>query len=114
MPVLTRSVTFRSPGSSGLVWDDGFFLGDKDRMMNNNASRHDGRNDGFRGLRSARSTGFISNKMDSCQSNYNNQINCTSSGLEPSLPKASKRAVVGILKKSMSASAARPPKVSSR
>lgn len=110
MSVLTRSVaTFRRTGSSGMVWDDRFLFGDEDQMSNNEIGS-DGRSDSFRELRLSRSTGFISNEMDRSQSNYNDQT----TGLEPSLPKASKRAVTGIFKKSMSPNAAKPPKVSSR
>lgn len=114
MSGLTRSVaTFRRSGSSGMVWDDRFFFGVGDQT-NNNESGIDGRGDGFREFRPSRSTGFISSKMDCYQPSYNDQTNCASAGLEPSLPKASKRAVIGIFKKSISANAAKPPKVSSR
>jgi len=112
--VLKRSAeTFRRSGSSGLVWDDRFFFGDGDEM-NKDESGTDGRGDAFREKRTSRSTGFIGSKMECCQSKYNDETCCLSPALELPLPKASKRVLQGIFKKSVSANSAKPSRISSR
>ena len=112
--MLKRSAeTFRRSGSSGLVWDDRFFFGDGDEM-NKDESAIGGRGDAFRELRTSRSTGFIGNKTEGCQSNYNDETCCVSPALEPPLPQASKRVLRGIFRKSVSASSAKPSRTSSR
>ncbi|ONK66510.1 uncharacterized protein A4U43_C06F8940 [Asparagus officinalis] len=69
MPGLRRSQTFRSAGSSGLVWDDRLLFGGAEQI-NRDESGTDG-ND-FREPIFSQSVGFVSSKI-------NDQANCPSS-----------------------------------